>query len=508
MDPVTIAQNGVDPITGSPLSSEVRKALFKKTAVPSAIFGRGGALVKRDEGALVAQQTNQQIVSLQNQIQTVNVQVINLTNGLNNIATQLAADSALEKQQISADRENDRKLNERKVRIGRENQLEAKITSALSKPIASIQQKVGGVFSRIMKAIQILFLGWLTNQGIEALKANAEGNKTKLQKIFQSIINGVIVAGKSFSLVGRVFGNITRLTINITKGIVRLTSGLINGIFRGIADLTKMGISGVKSLLGIGGKAAATTVAKTGTEAAAKSAGKLGVKATLGKLPILSLATAAGFGAMRLAQGDVTGAGMEAASGLAATIPGLGTGGSLAIDAAIVARDFGAFKGTMLEKKQPENVQPTPSKPGAYPQTQSVPQKNPKSSKKPQTPSQPQATVAPTINNFQLGMNNPTAQTSQEQSSTTTTSQEQSLQTLQFNTTQAQVQTPQITPPNVGVLPEAKPNLIMAQSAVAANNQPQTPSSSKPLTDVPLISSSNPDNFYTLYSQVNYNVVM
>ena len=48
----------------------------------------------------------------------------------------------------------------------------------------------------------------------------------------------------------------------------------------------------------------------------------------------------------------------------------------------------------------------------------------------------------------------------------------------------------------------------MAQSAVAANNQPQTPPSSKPLTDVPLINSSNPDNFYTLYSQVNYNVVM
>jgi hypothetical protein len=48
----------------------------------------------------------------------------------------------------------------------------------------------------------------------------------------------------------------------------------------------------------------------------------------------------------------------------------------------------------------------------------------------------------------------------------------------------------------------------MAQSAVAANNQPQTSPSSKPLTDVPLINSSNPDNFYTLYSQVNYNVVM
>jgi hypothetical protein len=29
-----------------------------------------------------------------------------------------------------------------------------------------------------------------------------------------------------------------------------------------------------------------------------------------------------------------------------------------------------------------------------------------------------------------------------------------------------------------------------------------------PVNEVPAISASNPDNFYVLYSQVNYNVVM
>jgi hypothetical protein len=38
MDPVAIAQSGVDPVTGSPLSSEVRKALFRRTIVPSKVF--------------------------------------------------------------------------------------------------------------------------------------------------------------------------------------------------------------------------------------------------------------------------------------------------------------------------------------------------------------------------------------------------------------------------------------------------------------------------------------
>jgi len=34
------------------------------------------------------------------------------------------------------------------------------------------------------------------------------------------------------------------------------------------------------------------------------------------------------------------------------------------------------------------------------------------------------------------------------------------------------------------------------------------PKSSAPATQVPNIPSSNPDNFYALYSQLNYNVVM
>ena len=40
MDPVSIAQAGVDPVTGSPLSSEVRKALFRRSSITSSsVFG-------------------------------------------------------------------------------------------------------------------------------------------------------------------------------------------------------------------------------------------------------------------------------------------------------------------------------------------------------------------------------------------------------------------------------------------------------------------------------------
>lgn len=66
---------------------------------------------------------------------------------------------------------------------------------------------------------------------------------------------------------------------------------------------------------------------------------------------------------------------------------------------------------------------------------------------------------------------------------------------------------PQSPPkPNLGNLSEPPADIV-----VLGNNEEQSSSviasNSQTITDVPLIPSGNPDNFYTLYSQVNYNVV-
>jgi hypothetical protein len=75
------------------------------------------------------------------------------------------------------------------------------------------------------------------------------------------------------------------------------------------------------------------------------------------------------------------------------------------------------------------------------------------------------------------------------------------------NVVQAQISIPQITTPNVGALIEPAPNVIMASSG-EVRNQPQPAQQVEPAGDTPLIQSSNPENFYSLYSQLNYNVVM
>ena len=74
-----------------------------------------------------------------------------------------------------------------------------------------------------------------------------------------------------------------------------------------------------------------------------KIGGKGGTKSFFKKIPILGLGLGTLFAAQRAMAGDFVGAGMELASGVAGSFPGLGTGASIAIDAALIAKDMGTF---------------------------------------------------------------------------------------------------------------------------------------------------------------------
>ena len=123
------------------------------------------------------------------------------------------------------------------------------------------------------------------------------------------------------------------------------------GLLKIFSKLTK-GAKGLKSILGMGGKAAAKTATKTaasvGGKTLAKTGAKIGAKAVgkslLKKIPIIGALAGIGFAIGRAAKGDYVGAAMELASGAASIIPGIGTGVSVAIDAASAARDLSKAK--------------------------------------------------------------------------------------------------------------------------------------------------------------------
>lgn len=88
------------------------------------------------------------------------------------------------------------------------------------------------------------------------------------------------------------------------------------------------------------------------TKIAAKAASKATTGVILKKLPVISALTGLVFGVGRAIKGDWGGAGLELLSGLASTVPYIGTAGSIGIDAAILARDIARD----IEKAKEESI--------------------------------------------------------------------------------------------------------------------------------------------------------
>ena len=107
--------------------------------------------------------------------------------------------------------------------------------------------------------------------------------------------------------------------------------------------------TGVTLATGTVSKLAGKTAVKEGAKIAGKAVGKSLAK----KIPVLGALVGLGLGISRAANGDWTGAGLEILSGLASTVPGVGTGISVALDLALAAKDYNEL---LSSEKQLEEI--------------------------------------------------------------------------------------------------------------------------------------------------------
>lgn len=530
-DPITIAQTGVDPLTGSYLSPERRKAIFRSTRVSGFTGGGGGgetgkgsAIIVRPQTSLVdktqnlqIQQTQQSVGAISPVLDVIRVNVRVLSDGINNLARQLLLAGQVEQKNLKDEQEAERKLNEKQIRQGKENLLERRITAALAKPILTLQQKIGGLFDRIMGAMTTLFFGWLTNQGIETLKAYTAGDSKKLEEIKNSLIKNILFAVGTFAAVNIGFGLLMRTITGLTLKLAGLTARIALAPFRAAGGL-------VSRIFGRGAAAAAPAVARAanaarvpitgdvnlmtrlvnlgrGGSAAARGAGNIGGRL----LPGLNIALGGAATAYDLSQGNYGGAALSAVSMIPGPIGWIGLGGRFLYGAAT-----GEFGGKdKPSTTPPAKTTPSTSRPAATPAPTPTPTP---AAVQPQTPA-----ISPSSMTFGVDTNNTLPQISTpSESSTPQTGPygmvnfeglQQKLQEKPKETPAATIQAPPKPQTPVGTLPEPKPNIIMA-SGGSNTSQTAPPVPQGPISDVPLIPSGNSDNFYVLYSQLNYNVVM
>lgn len=547
MDPAQIAQSGVDPVTGSPLSAEVRKALFRRATVSGSLFGRAGALVpvnRPDPSALVAPTPSQpqtELVQIKTQVDAINNNFEQLSTSLTRIADLIQADTDAQNQRITSEQEAERKLVEQQIRIGKESEIEKRIEQKLISPVEKLTPKVTSIFDRVGQALTYLFVGWLTNQTIEGLKAQSDGDYEKVNQIKINVLKNVGLAIGSIAAMKFGFG----LVIRGIKGVAARILGLIGrGILAPFQALRNIGRGG--------SAAASATRAASSAAPAARGSGALGFagKALTAAGGIMDFASGE-FWDSALALGALKAPGPL--KGVFATVYG--------VDA--IAEMFG---GNLVGKNPnepaaqstPNATQAAPATPTATPSatppaptptvqpqqtitgapSTAPPAPSPEiQTSTPVTPAIPsQETTAPFQMNldFSKYFSQENTQTSEDGRKGAQIDPEQKASYGEINMSSAVTEgafseqkndTPrisgQVTPatlsptnlqsapkaqPQVGPLPEPKPEVVAINAA--QQQQVNQPPSRNIKTDVPLIKSSNPDNFWVLYSQVNYNVVM
>ena len=139
---------------------------------------------------------------------------------------------------------------------------------------------------------------------------------------------------------------------------------------KGMKSVGKVAKSGTKLVKGASKagtallkKGAKKVAAKVGGKAIAKVGAKALGKGLLKKIPFVSLGAGLLFAGQRLMSGDFKGAMLEAASGIAGTIPGVGTAISVGLDATLAAKDMGVLPGQKEAEQQQSGIEaPDPTK--------------------------------------------------------------------------------------------------------------------------------------------------
>lgn len=538
-----------DIVASSPVARTVNLA---RSTVSSGIFGlgRGGAAssgpAQPTQKLIDTNDLSLRLIS--NQLSSLTAQMNDIGGALERIAFYIAQDTSLEQVQNRQEQAQEKQLAEEGIRTRQESVIERKLKAALIAPVQAVAQRAQSVLQRLMQFFGTLLGGWLIMRGIDTLKALATGNTKKLEEIRDSIIKNLAIAGGVLLAVNGGFfalaGILASITLKITKALGKLIfikpfqfiAKLVGDAIKNIVKPgAKVAAEGTEAAVKAGTKAATKEGAEAATKAGAKGLlGGLGKSATR-LLPFANIPISGAFAYQNLKEGDIPGAALD----IAGMIPGPIGWAALAAGIGYETATGGGIKMKPQSTSQPTGPKVSSGKGGTvtpgvpYPATLGGKQGTvtyDAAGKKTFTPSaaQPQTPMAPNITQFQFGADT-TGQFSnvfsgedqdfsqpptygdvkiptEDLISGSPTETPTQAQITPMPVAQMQQRMEQVASP----LPEPKPTLTMLRTSSGQQGGMgnQAPPVGGPANSVPAISSSNPENFYTLYSQVHYNVVM
>ena len=404
---VDAADTGVDPSTGRYLTKTERIAIFKRRKIKAGnVFGRKkpdlakvgnirgslarfGAIVKTGDenvkgdlpGSGGVQPQNKLIISLVKQVENNAKKISLLKNivklNIEKVTKILVGDAEKKKKEQREDLRQQQLQDDADQKKKKEGLLEGvgkSVGKTLLKPVQKVAKTAKNIFNQLGNALLAIFGGFVANKAIRMIQAKMSGDTETFKQMRNEMFKGLAILGGIFIIMSRGFMIIPDLIFGSIRAVRKMFGAvkLLKSIFKkglgGAAKRAAIAVGGKKAgklLTKKIGKEGAEKIAKEGTEKIGKQLAKKGVKkaakkglgkALAKKIPLLGLGLGAVFAAQRAMAGDFAGAAMELASGAASTVPGLGTAASVAIDAALIAKDVGVFD------KKDKNITPPPPK--------------------------------------------------------------------------------------------------------------------------------------------------
>lgn len=455
---------------------------------------------------VVSQQ--QTIVALQSQIENIQSEVVTINSGLKGIGNQIRNDSLLEQSNLLEEQRREKSLAERQVRLGKENEVEEKINASLAKPIQALEPRLNSLFNGISNSLRTLLFGFLGSgvlRSISGISRFAITGLTNVKSFFTKSIGFVANTISSFKKgfnnvigsIGNIIKKVTDIAINLAKSPIKFIADL----FKSIPVLFSGGASAASNVASSGGSIL-DDLLKMGGRALSSGVGGIvsaGVDIASGENP--NRAIVGGVGA---AAGGALGGGLGSFLGPVGTLAGGITGSIVGQQGAKNLYDYSkmTFNPQTFSSNFSTNLNINPGQffNGLVEGTKGL---------------MSGAGISQMMNGETK--NNEKIESSKAQISLPVEPKTPEIQ-IPTSSSPDQTLTPtnspsQISPPPkqeipLGSLPEPKPDVIVASTMEKNKPNMQSVSQSRSLTDVPLISSSNTDNFYTLYSQTHYNVVM
>jgi len=459
----------------SPIAN--RLTPMRGSVSPYSFLGRPAAA--DDTQTVNALRANQSALeNVSSQLTLISAQINGFTNSLNRISTQIAESSVIERLKENQENTQQRILAEQKLREGKESAVEKKVQNSLIRPVQKVGAKTQSVLGNLMNFFTILLGGWLLNSGIQALKARSEGNKKRLQEIGKDIATKLGIAGAIFGTIklgfDKILGSLTRSVGNVSRAVflglfkkpVQALIDAVKGVFKKNPPPTKK------------------PPKPTPTETSKPSGAKLNFTSNIAMGTLMTgFDIAGGEEPGRAVAGAAAGmVGSAAAFGLGSLIPLPGTGVIAGAAAYSPAASFG--KGLYDTAKS------------------SLSQFN------------FNVDIGKSFNDItnMIGMGGDKDKTQEQHTSDIIAKSEAQVSPPPPAT---DVSRAQVSPPppatdissNIGPEPEQKTRIVFTDASTSQSTQ-MLPTAAGKGNSLPTIMSSNPDNFYTLYSQIHYNVVV